>query len=453
MRKIITLMALMCLLLVFQSVFAQTYDSPKPNNVPYDGTVHYLLIAGNTRGNESLHFWYENPSTNEWSENPENIPGGKYPGKYTVRWTMINGDQNPNQIPENELHYNEETVTISLNETDTPDPKQDLIYKANDKQFLVDTKDAKCENEVCRLPIYDDIYYFRLCPSTTSCPSVQWDAMIPSASGVRAYRIEYIIGSPEETPESDIANGYIWAEIKYQASDSSQIPTIDPDDTETPTPETPTPETPTPETPTPETVTPEPHPVRPSHNGPFYRIGDGSDLFTEDLSLPATGFPTHFNIPLAIQPENISYESLAMRIQIPVINVDVELTGVPEVDSTWAVEWLADRAGLLSRSAMPGEGHAMIAAHNHLNAEEIGPFALLFSLEENDRIFINTPEGGLQIYSVYANELLEPDDVKAMAAIAQKETNSLILVTCENEMVDGGYMNRRAIFAKPVASL
>ena len=102
---------------------------------------------------------------------------------------------------------------------------------------------------------------------------------------------------------------------------------------------------------------------------------------------------------------------------------------------------------------MPGEGYAMIAAHNHLNAEEIGPFALLFSLEENDRIFINTPEGGLQIYSVYANELLEPDDVQQMASIAQSQDNSIILVTCENEMVDGGYMNRRAIFAKPVAAL
>ena len=91
----------------------------------------------------------------------------------------------------------------------------------------------------------------------------------------------------------------------------------------------------------------------------------------------------------------------------------------------------------------------MIAAHNHLNTMEIGPFAMLFSLEENDRIFVNTADDGLQIYTVYANELLEPDDMQKMASIAQSEENSIILVTCENEMVEGGYMNRRAVFAKP----
>ena len=80
----------------------------------------------------------------------------------------------------------------------------------------------------------------------------------------------------------------------------------------------------------------------------------------------------------------------------------------------------------------------------------MGPFGLLFSLDENDRIFVNTADGGLQIYSVYANELLEPDDVDKMAAIAQTEENTLVLVTCENEMIEGGYQNRRAVFAKPV---
>ena len=151
-----------------------------------------------------------------------------------------------------------------------------------------------------------------------------------------------------------------------------------------------------------------------------------------------------------MQPENISYEDLSMRIQIPTINVDVELTGVPEVENTWAVEWLADRAGLLSRSALPGEGFAMIAAHNHLDTMEMGPFGLLFSLNENDRIFVNTADGELQIYSVYANELLDPDDMQKMASIAEQESNSLILVTCENELVEGGYLNRRVVFAKPL---
>ncbi len=195
---------------------------------------------------------------------------------------------------------------------------------------------------------------------------------------------------------------------------------------------------------------PQPQPGPSNTNVPIYYIGDGTTLFGSANTLPATGFPTRVRVPLSVKPENINYESLSMRIQIPTINVDVELTGVPEVDGTWAVEWLADRAGLLSGSALPGDGYAMIAAHNHLNTMEVGPFALLFSLEENDRIFVNTADDGLQVYSVYANELLEPDDMQKMASIAQSEANSIILVTCENEMVEGGYQNRRAVFAKPL---
>ncbi len=69
-----------------------------------------------------------------------------------------------------------------------------------------------------------------------------------------------------------------------------------------------------------------------------------------------------------------------MRIQIPVIGADAELTDVPETEGTWNVEWLEDRAGLLSGTALPGEGLSIIAAHNALNAEKTGPFVLLRTL-------------------------------------------------------------------------
>ena len=40
--------------------------------------------------------------------------------------------------------------------------------------------------------------------------------------------------------------------------------------------------------------------------------------------------------------------------------------------------------------------------------------------------------------------------MEKMAAIAEKEENTLVLITCENESARGGYLNRRVIFAKPV---
>ena len=51
---------------------------------------------------------------------------------------------------------------------------------------------------------------------------------------------------------------------------------------------------------------------------------------------------------------------------------------------------------------------------------------------------------------IYANALLEADGTAALAAIAAREENSLVLLTCENESAAGGYLNRRAVFAKPM---
>lgn len=40
-----------------------------------------------------------------------------------------------------------------------------------------------------------------------------------------------------------------------------------------------------------------------------------------------------------------------------------------------------------------------------------------------------------------------------LLSLAEKTENTLVLVTCENEAADGGYLNRRVIFAKPVGGL
>ena len=71
-------------------------------------------------------------------------------------------------------------------------------------------------------------------------------------------------------------------------------------------------------------------------------------------------------------------------------------------------------------------------------------------METNDLILISGKDGSLMLFRVYANELLLPDDLEMMVSIAGQETAPLILVTCENETADGGYLNRRVIFAKEV---
>ena len=64
-------------------------------------------------------------------------------------------------------------------------------------------------------------------------------------------------------------------------------------------------------------------------------------------------------------------------------------------------------------------------------------------------VTVSGANGSIQYFRVYANELLGTDDIAKPAAAAGQEANSLVLVTCENESVEGGCLNRRVVFAKP----
>ena len=99
-------------------------------------------------------------------------------------------------------------------------------------------------------------------------------------------------------------------------------------------------------------------------------------------------------------------------------------------------------------TALPGEGYSLIAGHNTLNESEYGPFVRLNSLEVNDVVFVRKANSELLRFRVYANELIDTDDFETLRRIAEQEPGSLILITCENESASGGYLNRRAVFAK-----
>ena len=188
-------------------------------------------------------------------------------------------------------------------------------------------------------------------------------------------------------------------------------------------------------------------------NHSLYRLWDpikDQPSIANHPNLSATGFPTGGNLNLPAQVRGVIYTSLNMRIQIPSIDMDAELTGVPATTDAWLIEDLGARAGLLSGTSLPGEGYSIVVGHNHLNAAETGPFLLIGELKENDIIFVTAPDGSLRRFSVYANELLLPDDMRKLAEIAEQESSTLVLVTCENETIDGGYLNRRAVFAKPL---
>lgn len=171
-----------------------------------------------------------------------------------------------------------------------------------------------------------------------------------------------------------------------------------------------------------------------------------------DCILPSTGFSSLRPTTLSSQPMNLSYKPTGLRMMIPSLNVDMELVFIPRDNNSWAVEWLGDRGGILEGSALPGDGYSFVAAHNTLNDTEYGPFAMLGALEVNDLITINGNDRNnktLKTFRVFENTILTPDDMKTLEKIAGSEENTLVLVTCENESAEGGYLNRRVIFAKP----
>ena len=94
MRKTGILLALLCLFIVFQIVYAQI--DPEPYNRPrakeglqYDGHTWMELYdkGSNIQGGESYTFYYRYytpDSTSDWHK--ETVLKGKYPGIFGIEW-------------------------------------------------------------------------------------------------------------------------------------------------------------------------------------------------------------------------------------------------------------------------------------------------------------------------------------------------------------------------------
>ena len=155
---------------------------------------------------------------------------------------------------------------------------------------------------------------------------------------------------------------------------------------------------------------------------------------------------------MSAQPKEISYKPQNLVLQIPSLNVMADIVSVPFVDGEYPVEWLDMQAGMLEGSAKPGEGMVVLTGHNTLNSTEAGPFAFLSFMEEGDMIFLLNRYNQLKPYTVYAVEKIGATDSAALERIASMDANSLTMLTCEDEMPEGGYASRRVVAAKPVGT-
>ena len=167
--------------------------------------------------------------------------------------------------------------------------------------------------------------------------------------------------------------------------------------------------------------------------------------------LPATGFPARGDTGhRSVRSADPAYQSLdGLLLEIPSLETSAEILMVPlDENGEWEVSRLEDRAGILEDTPLPGQGTSVIAAHNHLDEMRTGPFYALNQMEPNDRVFISDRSGEMLIFRVYRNTLVTPEDSGVISGKAIP--GSLILLTCESELPEGGYAYRRLVFAEPL---
>ena len=187
-----------------------------------------------------------------------------------------------------------------------------------------------------------------------------------------------------------------------------------------------------------------PVPVPPPH----YDDDDDDLIWLYGIKLPGTGFSASRVTMLPARTKGPAYRTTGLTLQIPGLDVSETIVMVPEENGNYPVEWLGSDIGLLEQSSLPGKGVTVLTGHNHLNTTEAGPFLFLGRLEAGDHIMVNDKRNNMSVYKVYANEKIAAD---AFADIADEvRANALVLITCEDEAVDGGYLNRRVILAEPM---
>jgi type VI secretion system secreted protein VgrG len=146
--------------------------------------------------------------------------------------------------------------------------------------------------------------------------------------------------------------------------------------------------------------------------------------------LPETGFsPRHVTV-LSAQPAEKTYADLGnLWLEVPRLNLQMPIVGVPQVDGEWDVSWLGGQAGWLHGSAFPTwSGNSVLTGHvwNAFNLP--GPFHELGTLQYSDKVIVHA-WGAEYIYEVRSIKFVLPSNVDAM--MKHEDKSWVTLVTCQ----------------------
>lgn len=171
----------------------------------------------------------------------------------------------------------------------------------------------------------------------------------------------------------------------------------------------------------------------------------------EDLeTLPNTGITSKPGSRHGGNSLSVSYVPANMELMIPGLDLSGSIVTVERNNGGYSLDQLGNYIGLLADMADPGKGVCVLAAHNTLDAETFGPFAMIHSLQIGDRFFIRTQENDMMIFEVYSNQKINEYDFETLYRTGFLYDNTVTLLTCEDERPEGGYASRRIVSAKLV---
>ncbi len=166
----------------------------------------------------------------------------------------------------------------------------------------------------------------------------------------------------------------------------------------------------------------------------------------EAEDLPATGFAKGMVTTLPAQPAEKAYADTDLILQIPSLDIEMTIVGVPLESGEWDTSWLGLDAGWLEGSAFPTwEGNTILTGHVWDAFNNPGPFAEIKTLKHGDQFTIQA-WGNTYVYEVRESKLLFPGSVDK--AFQHEEYDWVTLMTCEfYNPLNGGYFFRRIVRA------
>jgi LPXTG-site transpeptidase (sortase) family protein len=164
------------------------------------------------------------------------------------------------------------------------------------------------------------------------------------------------------------------------------------------------------------------------------------------VPLPDTGFAPSLEHVLPAQPAEKAYVAYGgFRLEIPSLDVDMPIVGVPLTEDGWDVRWLGSQAGWLQGTAFPTwAGNTALTAHVWDADNNPGPFVDLDVLQHGDEIIIHA-WGLTHTYEVRTVEQVHPDNLRALP---HEDYDVLTLLTCQGfDETEGSYDWRLAVRA------